>query len=89
MRYHGASFGLDDVAGMGPLAPDSDGLRERLGELPVGLRLDARNTAYGYNPGPLLCGFGGRIAAMTHVDHARTPYSAHSTLTQIHAALTK
>jgi len=70
MRYHGASLGLDDVPGMGPLSPDIEQLQERLGELLVGLLLDDRNSTDGYDPSPLLSGFGGLIAAMSRVEDA-------------------
>ena len=70
MRYHGASSGLDDMPGMGPLPPDIEQLQERLGELLVGLLLDARNSADGYDPRPLISGFGGLIAAMTRAENA-------------------
>ncbi len=72
MRYHGASSGLDDLPGMGPLPPDIEQLQERLGELLVGLLLDARNSADGYDPRPLLSGFGGLVAAMTRAENATT-----------------
>ncbi|HWS01835.1 MAG TPA: hypothetical protein VN448_00380 [Gammaproteobacteria bacterium] len=55
---------------MGPLPPDIEQLQERLGELLVGLLLDARNSADGYDPRPLISGFGGLIAAMTRAENA-------------------
>lgn len=70
MRYHGASLGLDDVPGMGPLSPDIEQLQERLGELLVGLLLDGRNSTDGYDPSPLVSGFGGLIAAMSRAEDA-------------------
>jgi len=69
MRYHGASLGLDDVPGMGELSPDIEQLQERLGELLVGLLLDGRNSTDGYDPSPLLSGFGGLITAMSRAEN--------------------
>jgi len=54
---------------MGPLPPDIEQLQERLGELLVGLLLDERNSADGYDPRPLISGFGGLIAAMIRAEN--------------------
>jgi hypothetical protein len=55
---------------MEPLPPDNEQLQERLGELLVGLLLDSRNSVDGYDPRPLLSGFGGLVAALIRAENA-------------------
>ena len=55
---------------MGPLPLDLEQLQEHLGELLVELLLDAQNSSAGYDPSPIMVGFGCLFEAMTHLEFA-------------------
>ncbi len=57
-------------------APHLDQLQEPLGELLAGLLLDAQTADDGYDPAPLLSGFGEVLAQMWQLDRAAAPNRA-------------